>query len=70
MLAGQTPLFSVRPDIVGPYTAARLRDQVGEQLYPIPLNASLLAFVDPPAARAFERLPGALAPRVRRCPGQ
>ncbi|MBB3190726.1 ABC transporter substrate-binding protein [Halomonas cerina] len=47
VLAGQTPLFSVRPDVVGPYTAARLRDQVGERLYPIPLNASLLAFVDP-----------------------
>ncbi|MBB3230116.1 hypothetical protein [Halomonas stenophila] len=53
MLAGETPLFSVRPDIVGPYTAARLRDQVGERLYPIPLNASLLAFVDPQRRDAF-----------------
>ncbi|MAX32033.1 MAG: ABC transporter substrate-binding protein [Halomonadaceae bacterium] len=53
VLAGQTPLFSVRPDIVGPYTAARLRDQVGERLYPIPLNASLLAFVDPQRRDGF-----------------
>ncbi|WP_458525643.1 ABC transporter substrate-binding protein [Onishia taeanensis] len=53
VLAGQTPLFSVRPDIVGPYTAARLRDQVGDRLYPIPLNASLLAFVDPQRRDAF-----------------
>ncbi|MDN3557512.1 ABC transporter substrate-binding protein [Halomonas maura] len=53
VLAGETPLFSVRPDIVGPYTAARLRDQVGERLYPIPLNASLLAFVDPQRREAF-----------------
>ncbi|MDT8880098.1 ABC transporter substrate-binding protein [Halomonas saccharevitans] len=53
VLAGQTPLFSVRPDIVGPYTAARLRDQVGERLFPIPLNASLLAFVDPQRRAAF-----------------
>lgn len=53
VLAGQTPLFSVRPDVAGPYTAQRLRDQVGERLYPIPLNASLLAFVDPQRRQAF-----------------
>ncbi|MGQ7246612.1 ABC transporter substrate-binding protein [Halomonas sp. V046] len=53
VLAGQTPLFSVRPGVVGPYTAARLRDQVGERLYPIPLNASLLAFVDSARRAAF-----------------
>ncbi|MCH4562064.1 ABC transporter substrate-binding protein [Halomonas sp. EGI 63088] len=53
VLAGQTPLFSVRPDVVGPYTAQRLRDQVGDRLYPIPLNASLLAFVDPQRRDAF-----------------
>lgn len=52
-LAGNTPLFSVLPDVVGPYTAQRLRDQVGELLYPIPLDASLLAFVDPMRRRAF-----------------
>ncbi len=34
VLAAQTPLFSVRPDIIGPYTAQRLRDQVGDRLYP------------------------------------
>ncbi len=53
VLAGQTPLFSVRPDVSGPYTAQRLRDQVGDQLYPIPINASLLAFVDPQRRAAF-----------------
>lgn len=53
VLAGQTPLFSVRPDVIGPYTAQRLRDQVGDRLYPIPLNASLLAFVDPRRRDAF-----------------
>lgn len=53
VLAGQTPLFSVLPGITGPYTAQRLRDQVGEQIYPIPLNASLLAFVDPQRRDAF-----------------
>ncbi|MHA3027133.1 ABC transporter substrate-binding protein [Chromohalobacter israelensis] len=53
VIAGETPLFSVRSDVVGPYTAQRLRDQVGERLYPIPLNASLLAFVDPSRRAAF-----------------
>ncbi|TDR56512.1 iron(III) transport system substrate-binding protein [Halomonas ventosae] len=53
VLAGQTPLFSVRPDVIGPYTAQRLRDQVGDRLYPITLNASLLAFVDPQRRDAF-----------------
>jgi len=53
VIAGETPLFSVRPDVIGPYTAQRLRDQVGQRLYPIPLNASLLAFVDPSRRAAF-----------------
>ncbi|GHB31978.1 ABC transporter substrate-binding protein [Salinicola rhizosphaerae] len=55
ILAGQTPLFSVRDDVVGPYTAQRLRDQVGDHLYPIPINASLLAFVDALRRQAFLR---------------
>jgi len=33
--------------------AQRLRDQVGDRLYPIPLNASVLAFVDPQRRQAF-----------------
>ncbi|UYG04378.1 ABC transporter substrate-binding protein [Halomonas sp. LR3S48] len=53
VIAGETPLFSVRPDVIGPYTAQRLRDQVGDRLYPIPLDASLLAFVDPQRRDAF-----------------
>ncbi|MBZ9537485.1 ABC transporter substrate-binding protein [Modicisalibacter tunisiensis] len=53
ILAGSTPLFSVLPEVIGPYTAQRLRDQVGERLYPIPINASLLAFVDPLRREAF-----------------
>ncbi|MHB0774839.1 ABC transporter substrate-binding protein [Halomonas sp. WWR20] len=53
ILAGSTPLFSVLPEVIGPYTAQRLRDQVGERLYPIPINASLLAFVDPLRRKAF-----------------
>jgi ABC-type Fe3+ transport system substrate-binding protein len=53
VLAGETPLFSVRPDVIGPYTAQRLRNQVGDRLYPIMLNASLLAFVDPQRRDAF-----------------
>ncbi|GHC23690.1 ABC transporter substrate-binding protein [Aidingimonas halophila] len=53
VIAGETPLFSVRPDVVGPYTAQRLRDQVGDRLYPIPIDASLLAFVDPLRRKAF-----------------
>ncbi len=53
ILAGSTPLFSVLPEVIGPYTAQRLRDQVGERLYPIPINASLLAFVDPERRDAF-----------------
>ncbi len=53
ILAGSTPLFSVLPGVIGPYTAQRLRDQVGERLYPIPINASLLAFVDPLRRKAF-----------------
>lgn len=53
ILAGSTPLFSIHPDVTGPYTARRLRDQVGDLLYPIPIDASLLAFVDPMRHRAF-----------------
>lgn len=53
VLAGSTPLFSIHPDVSGPYTARRLRDQVGDLLYPIPIDASLLAFVDPMRRRAF-----------------
>lgn len=53
ILAGSTPLFSVLPEVIGPYTAQRLRDQVGERLYPIPINASLLAFVDQLRRDAF-----------------
>ncbi|MCP1365344.1 extracellular solute-binding protein, partial [Halomonas sp. BBD48] len=53
ILAGSTPLFSVLPEVIGPYTAQRLRDQVGERLYPIPINASLLAFVDPLRRKVF-----------------
>lgn len=53
ILAGKTPLFSVLPDITGPYTAERLRDQVGDHLYPIPIDASLLAYVDPQRRKAF-----------------
>nr|WP_297459502.1 ABC transporter substrate-binding protein [uncultured Halomonas sp.] len=53
ILAGKTPLFSVLPGITGPYTAQRLRDQVGDHLYPIPINATLLAFVDPQRRDAF-----------------
>lgn len=55
VLAGQTPLFSPLDGVVGPWTAARLRDQVGDHLYPIPLDASLLAFVDPLRRDAFMR---------------
>ncbi|ODC02239.1 ABC transporter substrate-binding protein [Terasakiispira papahanaumokuakeensis] len=46
ILAGETPLFSIRPDVQGPYTAQRLKDQVGPRLYPINMNASLLALLD------------------------
>lgn len=53
VLAGSTPLFSVLPEVTGPYTAERLRDQVGDSLYPIPINAGLLAFVDPMRRVAF-----------------
>lgn len=53
ILAGRTPLFSILADVIGPYTAQRLRDQVGERLYPIPIDASLLAFVDPQRRHAF-----------------
>jgi len=43
----------VLPGITGPYTVSRLRDQVGDHLYPIPINATLLAFVDPLRRDAF-----------------
>lgn len=69
ILAGSTPLFSVLPEVAGPYTAQRLRDQVGERLYPIPINAGLLAFVDPMRRAAFmnrwNREIQILAPRVQ-----
>jgi ABC-type Fe3+ transport system substrate-binding protein len=55
VLAGDTPLFSVLPDVIGPYTAQRLRDQIGERLFPIPINASLLAFVDPLRRSLFKK---------------
>lgn len=53
ILAGSTPLFSVLPEVIGPYTAKRLREQVGKNIYPIPIDASLLAFVDPLRRAAF-----------------
>ncbi|HDZ39687.1 MAG TPA: ABC transporter substrate-binding protein [Marinobacter sp.] len=53
VLASDTPLFSVLPEVTGPYTAQRLRDQIGERLYPIPINASLLAFDDPLRRKLF-----------------
>lgn len=53
VMAGETPLFSVRPDVIGPYTAQRLRDEVGDHLYPIPVDATLLAFVDPLRRQSF-----------------
>lgn len=53
ILARRTPLFSIRPEVVGPHTAQRLRDLVGDQLYPVPINATLLAFVDPMRREAF-----------------
>nr|WP_299242461.1 ABC transporter substrate-binding protein [uncultured Halomonas sp.] len=53
IIAGRTPLFSILADVVGPYTAQRLRDQVGERLYPIPIDASLLAFDDAQRRDAF-----------------
>ncbi|WP_254918430.1 ABC transporter substrate-binding protein [Cobetia sp. QF-1] len=46
VLAGETPLFSIRSDVVGPFTAQSLRDQVGQRLYPQPLDASSLSMLD------------------------
>lgn len=46
VLAGETPLYSIRMDITGPYTAQSLRDQVGQRLYPQPLDASILSMLD------------------------
>ncbi len=46
VLAGETPLYSIRTDITGPYTAQSLRDQVGQRLYPQPLDASILSMLD------------------------
>ncbi len=46
VVAGETPLYSIRDDIVGPFTAQSLRDQVGQRLYPQPLDASSLSMLD------------------------
>lgn len=56
ILAGETPLFSIRPDVQGPYTAQRLKDQVGPRLYPISMNASLLALLDTQRHQRFMQL--------------
>ncbi|NHH86957.1 hypothetical protein CDPAHKCJ_02116 [Cobetia sp. MB87] len=46
VVAGETPLYSIRDDITGPFTAQSLRDQVGQRLYPQPLDASSLSMLD------------------------
>lgn len=43
ILANDTPLFSLRQDVSGPYSARRLRAEVGDHLFPIPIDAGLMA---------------------------
>jgi len=53
ILAHDTPLFSLREDVSGPYSARQLRAEVGDHLYPIPIDAGLLAIADPQARGDF-----------------
>lgn len=46
VLAGETPLYSIREDVKGPFTAQSLRDQIGQRLYPQPLDAASLSMLD------------------------
>ncbi|WP_037333016.1 ABC transporter substrate-binding protein [Salinisphaera hydrothermalis] len=55
ILANDTPLFSRRKDVSGPYSAWRLRAEVGDHLFPIPIDAGLMAISDPQKRRTFLR---------------
>lgn len=55
LLANDTPLFSLRKDVSGPYSARRLRAEVGDHLYPIPIDAGLMAISDPQRRHTFLR---------------
>lgn len=55
ILANKTPLFSLRKDVSGPYSARRLRARVGDHLFPIPIGAGLMAISDPQQERTFLR---------------
>ncbi len=43
---GKSALFSIRPDVEGETTAATLQKTMGSSLKPIPVNPSLLVFLD------------------------
>lgn len=47
ILARRTPLYSLRGDVTGRYTARRLKTRVGDRLMPIAIDAGLLALTDP-----------------------
>lgn len=53
LLANDTPLFSLRQDVSGPYSARRLRARVGDHLFPIPIDPGLLAISDPQQRTTF-----------------
>jgi iron(III) transport system substrate-binding protein len=46
ILANQSLLYAVREDVTGPATAAALKKELGDKLRPIPVDASLLQYLE------------------------
>lgn len=55
VLANRAGLFSIRDDVAGETTAARLKGQLGGALRPIPIGTGLLTYLDQMKRRDFLR---------------
>jgi len=53
IIANKAALFSIRSDVQGEYTASSLNKALGSSLKPIPVNASLLVYLDQSKRLAF-----------------
>lgn len=47
IIANQSLLYSIRSDVEGPATAAALKKELGDKLKPIPVDTSLLEYLEP-----------------------
>jgi iron(III) transport system substrate-binding protein len=47
LIGSDVELFSIRNDVDAEYTAAKLNQQLGSNVKPIPVSAELVAYLDP-----------------------